>query len=316
MMANLFFKATSFTDRAEIETSADTFLSVAISHIVYRVKVEETPIHAYTEPQKAKLFNMFYKTDLKKNPDAIKPILNMLALEKGINKPKFTTVNTNMFDIRKAAAAPNNEIKFLRKTFLGEYDFVEDIKSAIHESQHLYQYFNTKKFLMGEEVDIKYQIMAFQQIFNYCGIRAPKIDIITQAEYYFNAQEIDARIASVAYLFELAKNKNLIPEAREDILNYIYYNLEHDASLFDSGKKLLKQLDYQTKKFQKIFKDCPLAQDIMQEYNKSRPYMEFYAKNLDCTACSLGIKISKLKKEEKQEMQLAKKQLNLSNSTK
>lgn len=291
----------SFSRENEIECESDTFLSVAIAHTVFKIRIDETPAIQTDDQTKAQIFNTLYENGLNIGQvHLIEQILSIFAKEKGIEPPRFEFDKASVLSGSIAAANPHNMVRFFLGQALNQTGFAENIESIAHESQHLLQFFYIKMFLTGKDVPIQYKIMAFQQLFEFCGITAPKTDFFANNKYWFNAMEIDARKTSTEYLMNLVNNQHLSPEARDSVLNYVYYYLESSANLYRSGTKLLKQLDWQKDKFDKIFGHRPLGKAILNEYNNSRTAMDFYARQLDSYANGLFGEIECIKQNEKQ----------------
>lgn len=301
-MEDLFKQAMSFPQNNEIETEADTFLAVAIAHNVFKTKILEKPKQTLTNFEKAEIFNNFHKSGLNpENTDLMEKILSTFALENGIEPPKFELQKADLLSKQLASASPQNIIRFYQLQPFSKQAFPKNIESIAHESQHLLQFFCIKKFLTGNDVDIQYKIMAFQQIFNFCQIKASRFDFITNNKYWYNAMEIDARKVSAEYLMDLIKNPHLSPQAHNEIVNFVCYKLNNSANLYDAGAKLLEQLNWQSKKFGKIFNGCPLATMILTEYKNAAPEMERYARELDIFAKTLPLEILLIKQNEKKE---------------
>lgn len=122
--------------------------------------------------------------------------------------------------------------------------------------------------------------------------------------------EIDARKTSSEFLLNLANNQQLYPSLQKQLKNYIFYNLEDSLVLMDSGKHLLKQLNYQAKKFKKEFEGCPLADAILQEYNSIMPSIKAYTTELNNFAFGLDVQIDNIKHQDMATLQLVKMQPN------
>ncbi len=305
-MENLFKKAISLTPENGILTEADTFLALAVAHNVFKVKILEKQKKQNDEIL-ASLFNEFCEVGLlgEKQENIVSEILNAIADKNGLERPKFQVMTNSIFSGQLAAANANNSVRIYKKKLLETHKFYgqsfgQILKSLAHESQHLKQFFFIKQFLTGNnDVDIKYKIMAFQQIFQFCGIRTSKLDFLANEKYWYNAMEIDARQSGAQFILDAINNKQISKNAKKQLVYFASNQLESSANMYDSGKKLLKQLAWQEKKFKKDFGDCPLAQILLKEFNILKPQMFHYAKELDFLGYELSKNILILKQENK-----------------
>ncbi len=303
-MESLFEKAISYAPTDQKETEADTFLALAIAHTVFGIKMKKNRPEIENDVKLADAFNQFYEKGAEQNSETAENVLNVLADRNGFEHPKlFVETANSFFDNYIASSNCKNEVKICnKKTFLEQKYYGQNYgmmsKSLIHESQHLKQFYFMKEFLTGNEnVDIKYKIMAFQQIFEFCGITLPFWDVFKNDKYFFNSMEIDARKTSSDVVFQLIQNPNINKDAKKQLVSFACFELENSAELFESGTKLLKQLDWQIKKFEKTFDGSPLAEDILKNCHKLAPEIYLYAKELDASGNNLSYNVLRLKKQ-------------------
>lgn len=320
-MENFFKKALSLN----VENEADSFLAFAITHTTLKVKILKKEPQETDLKKQAQLFNAFFEngfnyTDYKfLGNKLIQEILNSFASKNGIEPPTFEILKTSCFNNSIAIAKAKNSVQFCRKEIVGQHkfngqSFGKSVNNIAHESQHLKQFFYTRKFLQGKDVDIQYKIMAFQQIFEFCGITTSKLDFFKNDKYWFNAMEIDARKTGAEFVLNLIENPFLSYEAKKNLVYFTQSQLEESSEMFNSGKNLLKQLNYQINTFEKMFKDVPLAKSLSSEFHKLEPQIQIYAKSLNDFGCKLPYKIMKIREIQKKQKKAEKHQSKILNN--